>query len=140
MRSADLMQGGPPPSTRGRGRCLVGEGGFLPRGLHISNTYARGVRASWSLAKPDLYRGISPRQVRARDGNFRTSTRARYGVHPKQRANMKKLRCGAKTRRGTPLSSITNFERKEEQAVYALPEPRRHVHRAAHAGRFGALP
>jgi hypothetical protein len=38
-----------------------------------------------------------------------------------------------------PRSVICYLERKE-QAVYPLPEPRRHVHRAANPGRIGALP
>ena len=37
------------------------------------------------------------------------------------------------------VSGIGDLER-EEQAVYPLPEPRRHVHRPAHTGRLGALP
>jgi hypothetical protein len=40
---------------------------------------------------------------------------------------------------GNALSGIRYLER-EEQEVHPLPEPWRHVHRAAHAGRLGASP
>ncbi len=72
-------------------------------------------------------------------GNFRTSTRTRVmGSFPEGRAN-EETTMRSKNPPRNAVSSFRNFERKE-QAIYALPEPRGHVHRAANPGRSGTLP
>ena len=114
MRSPDLIGGVPTPVYPRARKVFGGEGGFPPRGLHISHTYARGVCASWSLAKPDPNSGFS-RSTGARDGNFRTSTRTRVvGSIQRREQTMKKPRCGAKTRRGTlcQASAIWSVKRR----------------------------